>query len=233
MNPINILIIDDEKTYVERLMGELKRKDKQNRVGSIIVDNSMLDEQSLEQYDASSHNLKFDIVLIDYQLGCSYTGILVSAWMMLHLKVPRMTLTSGPYPGPKDYFNGHITKDEITDKPNIVINRIIKCVESFNYNSWLEKQYEQLVDNYSKMVSDDNNLIANPCENESLKMLTQLLDKYEKIIDVKQEETIKLKLEYINNKIGFINSEKKFNEEMLNKQRQLQDILKELKNHHA
>jgi hypothetical protein len=29
---------------------------------------------------------------------------------MLQLKVPRMTLTSGAYSGPKDYFDGYIIK---------------------------------------------------------------------------------------------------------------------------
>jgi len=154
MKQINILVIDDESAYANRLMETLKRKDILQRIGKIVVDNSMLSDNCLENYDASIHNIKFDIVLIDYQLGCSYTGILVSAWMMLQLKVPRMTLTSGAYPGCKDYFDGYIIKDEITDIPDEVINRIISCVETFNNNSWMEKQYEQLVDQYSRMISD-------------------------------------------------------------------------------
>lgn len=232
MGSINILVIDDETTYVNRLMNTLKRKDTQNRIGQIIVDNSMLGEKSLEQYDASIYNTKFDIVLIDYQLGCSYTGILVSAWMMLQLKVPRMTLTSGAYPGPRDYFDGYITKDEIIDSPNEVIDRITSCVETFNYNKWLEKQYDQLVDQYSKMLSDDQNLKLNPYEKENLESLANLLDKFEKIIDEEQEKVIKLKMEYINNQVSFTKKEEIYNQELFEKQKQLQETLKELKKYH-
>lgn len=232
MSSINILVIDDEIDNVNRLMETLKRKDTQKRIGQVIVDNSMLRFNSLEQYDASIHNIKFDIVLIDYQLDCSYTGILVSAWIMLQLKVPRMTLTSGVYPGPKDYFDGHITKDEIIDSPNEVIDRIISCVETFNYNSWLEKQYDQLVVQYSKMLSDNQELKLNSCEKENLESLTNLLDKFEKIIDEEQEKIIKLKMEYISNRIGFAEKEKKYNEEIFEKQNEIQKIIKELEKYH-
>ncbi|PKM52455.1 MAG: hypothetical protein CVV02_01495 [Firmicutes bacterium HGW-Firmicutes-7] len=232
MELINILVIDDEIQYAKRLMETLKRKDSQNRIGQIIVDNSMLQDQSLEQYDALIHNIKFDIVLIDYQLGCSYTGILVSAWMMLHLKVPRMTFTSGAYPGPKDYFDGYITKDEIIDSPNQVIDRIALCVEDFNYNSWLEGQFEKLVDQYSILITEDQSSELNPCEKENLESLIRLLDKFEKIIDIKQEEEIKLKMEHINNQSNFVEKEKKFYDEVLSKQKQLQETLEELKKYH-
>lgn len=232
MGTINILVIDDEITIVNRLMESLKRKDDQNRIGKVVVDNSMLGDKSLEQYDASIHNTKFDIVLIDYQLDCSYTGILVSAWMMLQLQVPRMTLTSGTYPGPRDYFDGYITKDEIVDSPNEVIDRIVSCVESFNYNNWLEKQYNQLVEQYSKMLSDDQDLKLNPNEKDNLESLANLLDKFEKIIDEEQEKAIKLKMEYINNQVGFVEKEKEYNQELHEKQRQLQETLKELKKYH-
>lgn len=232
MRSINILVIDDETTFVNRLMESLKRKDTKDRIGKVVVDSSMLGDKSLEQYDASIHNTKFDIVLIDYQLGCSYTGILVSAWMMLQLQVPRMTLTSGAYPGPRDYFDGYITKDEIIDSPNEVIDRIVSCVETFNYNKWLEKQYDQLVDQYSKMLSDDQDLRLNPCEKENLASLANLLDKFEKIIDEEQEKAIKLKMEYINNQVGFAEKEKVYNQELYEKQKQLQETLKELKKYH-
>ncbi len=232
MNPINILVIDDEIKIVQRLMKALERKDFNKQIGTIIVDDSMLGDQSLEQYDAYAHETQFDIVLIDYQLGCSYTGILVSAWMMLHLRIPRMTLTSGPYPGPKDYFDGYIMKDEIIDKPDEVISRIINCVESFNYNVWLEKQYEQLVDQYSKLIVDDADFQLNIVEKENLNSLIRLLDKFEKILDVDQEEKIKLKMEYINNQNSFIEKEKAYSTEIMNKQKELQETLEALKRRH-
>lgn len=230
MNQINILVIDDETSYVERLMDTLRRKDFKKQIGQIIVDNSMLGDQSLEQYDAFMHKIKFDIVLIDYQLGCSYTGILVSAWMMLQLRVPRMTLTSGAYPGPKDYFDGHITKDEIIDNTEDVISRIISCVETFNYNAWLENQYEQLVGQYSELITDEQNL--DTYDKENLDPLIKLLDKFEKIIDAEQEEKVKLKMEYIKNNYSFIQKEKKFESEILDKKKNLQETLRKLKRYY-
>lgn len=232
MNPINILVIDDEIKIVQRLMKTLERKDLNKQIGSIIVDDSMLGDQSLEQYDAFVHETQFDIVLIDYQLGCSYTGILVSAWMMLQLRIPRMTLTSGPYPGPKNYFDGYIMKDEIIDKPDEVISRIVKCVETFNYNVWLEKQYEQLVEQYSRLIEDDAKFQLNSAEQENLNSLIRLLDKFEKIIDVEQEEKIRLKMEYINNQTSFIEKEKVYSSEIINKQKELQETLEALKRRH-
>lgn len=84
MSAINILVIDDEKDTIENLMRMLKRKDKLNKIGEIIVDDSMLNDiKSLEEYNINKYGVVFDAILIDYQLGCGFSGALVSAWMLI------------------------------------------------------------------------------------------------------------------------------------------------------
>ena len=72
----------------------------------------------------------------------------------------------------------------------------------------------------------------NPYEKENLESLANLLDKFEKIIDEEQEKAIKLKMEYVNNQVGFVEKEKVYNQELYEKQKQLQETLKELKKYH-
>ena len=80
---INILVIDDDVKTVERIMHTLVRADSNSTIGDIIVDDSIAKESTdIEEYDPeNAFQTHFDIVLIDYQLGCSFTGILVSAWI--------------------------------------------------------------------------------------------------------------------------------------------------------
>ena len=82
------------------------------------------------------------------------------------------------------------------------------------------------------MFSDAQDLKLNPCEEENLESLAHLLDKFEKIIDEEQEKAIKLKMEYINNQAGFLEKEQQYNQELIGKQKQLQETLKELKKYH-
>ena len=183
----NILVIDDDKTVVERLMKNLKRADEADVIGEIRIDDSLAKESELENYDPTNKfGIKFDVVLIDYQLGCTFTGILVSAWMSLIMKVPRITLNTAPYPGGTNYFNDFILKREITDTPTEVLQKIIGCIENYDEAKWLEEQHKLLVQQYQRILKEKtgtpNSLLAN---------LENLLDKFEKIIDSKQEATIK------------------------------------------
>lgn len=82
---INILVIDDDKRMAIRLMNNLKRADQSNILGEIEVDDSIKELETVEKYDVSHYGIKFDVALIDYQLSCSFTGILVSAWIALDL----------------------------------------------------------------------------------------------------------------------------------------------------
>lgn len=91
---INILVIDDDRKMAERLMRGLQRADKENILGEIQVDDSVIKLETVENYDISHFETTFDVALIDYQLSSSFTGILVSAWIALYLQIPRLTLTT-------------------------------------------------------------------------------------------------------------------------------------------
>lgn len=231
MNPINILVIDDEKDSIENLMRMLKRKDKQNKIGQIVVDNSMLiDIKSLEGYNISNYGIDFHAILIDYQLGCGFSGALVSAWMLAQkIKAPRITLTGAQYPGPKEYFDENILKDEITSDAQDVIDRIVACVESFNYDKWLVEQYDHLVKEYTQLLKDEQNGRLTNYEKVNLKSLEQLLDKFENIIDNKQNETIKLKYKVLEEKSSFMDKNVKYLSELEKKEDELNQLIKDLK----
>ena len=149
---INILVIDDDRKMAERLMRGLQRADKENILGEIQVDDSVIKLETVENYDISHFETTFDVALIDYQLSSSFTGILVSAWIALYLQIPRLTLTTASYPGNPAYFNGSILKNEITDSPEVVIQRILECVENYNAELWLAKQHQELVAEYQHML---------------------------------------------------------------------------------
>lgn len=135
MQPINLLVIDDDKKAVERAMRHLKRHDSGGVLGECIVDDSIMEVEKIESYSPASHSIKFDAVLIDYQLvGQHFTGNLVSAWMTLQLGIPRIALTTATYNGPRNYFDEFIRKDEINDNPSLVINKIESCIRNFDYS---------------------------------------------------------------------------------------------------
>lgn len=232
MEPINILVIDDDLDYIERLMEQLKSKDIEKKIGTIICDASMLDGK-LEDYDPSIHRVKFDVVLIDYQLGCTYTGNLVSAWIMLQIKAPRMTLTSGNYSDPSGYFDGYICKAEVADKPEEIIDRIITCIETFNYNLWLDEQYQLLVMQYSDHIIKNRIQGIDSAELDNLNCINAILDKFERILDSSQEEQIKLRMQFIEKEQEFFEKDKKYISKLENGQRKLQDILSNLDKIHG
>ena len=201
MRPVNLIVIDDDMTYVERAMKYLKRHDRESLLGEYIVDDTILSIEKIEDYSPSTYGIEFDAVLIDYQLNKEFTGVLVSAWIMLQLHIPRITLTTATYTGPKNYFDEFIRKDEITDNPNNVIHKIVSCISNFNYSQWLDNQYKELVGQYNDLLakSERNTLI--PHEEEMFKKIGNLLDKFERILDTQQEERIKTKLEYLKTKM--------------------------------
>jgi len=193
--PINILVIDDDLAPVERLMRTLKRADTINALGEIRVDDSITKVESIEKYDIKHYGIDFDVALIDYQLYSTFTGILVSAWIALNLRIPRLTLTSAPYPGNPEYFNGFIQKNEITDNPRKVIEKIYHCIDEFNSRDWLERQHLILVKQYQEMLNDSYESTGSHPE---LSIIKTLLDQFEKILDAQQENTLKKQIEYIN-----------------------------------
>lgn len=64
---INILVIDDDRKMAERLMRGLQRADKENVLGEIQVDDSVIKLETVENYDISHFETTFDVALIDYQ----------------------------------------------------------------------------------------------------------------------------------------------------------------------
>ncbi len=186
---INILIIDDDKRPVTRLVSNLRRADTGNTLGIIEIDDSIVQLDMVEKYDVSKFNTTFDVALIDYQLTSSFTGILISAWIALHLRIPRMALSTAAYPGDPSYFNGVILKNEITDVPTDVIQRIIECVDTYNSDEWLSNQHKLLVDQYQCLLKANNNA-------PELAQIECLLDRFERILDTQQDSEIKKLLAY-------------------------------------
>lgn len=188
---INILIIDDDKRAVERLVNNLKRADDGNEIGECIVDDSVIAEDNLEKYNPLQFDVKFDVLLVDYQLNSKFTGVLVAAWIMLQFKIPKLTLTTGMYPGPKDCFDGFLIKDELLENPKGVIAKLIQIVNTFNAKQWIENQHRALVEEYQTLVEYKANGKINYSDENMLLLLEKLLDKFEKVIDEEQEKEIK------------------------------------------
>jgi len=229
MKPINLLVIDDDKKAVERAMRHLKRHDEKENLGKYIVDDSIMAIDRIESYSPSVHAIEFDAVLIDYQLiGQQFTGILVSAWMILQLGIPRIALTTATYNGPRNYFDEYIRKDEIIDNPKQVIHKIVSCIENFNYSQWLNDQYKELMNQYSDLMLKSEQCVLIPPEAKILEKLEALLDKYERILDSQQEERIKAKLEYLETKSTFREKEVKHEQIMQDLQSKLDEMLSRL-----
>ena len=207
-------------------MEHLKDNDSLNQLGECIVDDAILSEPNLESFDVGRYGIDFDVVLIDYQLGSKFTGILVSAWIALQLHVPRLTLTSGVYPGKKEYFNGFILKDEITDNPHGVITRIADNITSFSYIDWMNTQYQYLVDHYQTMLRDKKQKRFNPSDQAELDSLEKILDKFEKLIDDKQELLIKEKEQYLQHQNEYAKKDADYHDKMMDLRKQLNDALR-------
>jgi len=222
---INILVIDDDVRSVKYMMKNLKRADDAGVLGTIVVDDKVTRLDTLEKFDISGYDITFDVALIDYQLTCSFTGILVSAWIALDLKIPRLTLTTAAYPGNPDYFNGSILKKEITDSPQDVIQRITSCVDSYNAEVWLDKQHQALVSQYQELLKEDG-AESQPEFSE----IQTLLDRFEKILDAQQEEKIRGILMYENTTSDFVKRQEENEKKLAELNGKLNHYLGEIKN---
>ena len=219
---INILVVDDDKKVVERLIGGLKRADKEGFIGEYRVDDEITQNDILENYNPKDKfGISFDVVLIDYQLGCTFTGVLVSAWISLIMNVPRLTLTTANYSGSPEYFNGSILKRDITDNPQKVLEYLNDRITNYDSSSWLEKQHQILVNQYQNLLMRE--------DAEQLANIENLLDRFEKIIDSKQEESIKRSIE-IEKQSSEFNSRMEATQKTIEElKKQLDTYIKELK----
>lgn len=226
---INVLIIDDDKRSVQRLVNNLKRHDIHNMIGECIVDDSMIAEEDLEKYNPMKWGIKFDVLLVDYQLSTQYTGVLVAAWIMLQLRIPKLTLTTGTYSGPKDCFDGFLLKDELLDEPQNVIKKLVKVVDEFNAVLWLENQHRVLVDEYQILYQNKSVNGLNGADENRLSALEKLLDKFEKILDFEQEKEIKKRKIILDEQSEYINNITKQNQKISELSTRLDELLLEFK----
>ncbi len=225
---INILIVDDDKPMLESLVKTLRGADRNNVIGKCIVDDSFSENDNIENYDPMKHGVNFDIVLVDYQLNCSFTGMLAAAWIAIQLKIPKMTLTGGKYCGPESYFDGFIEKDEINDSPEDVIERIERVVMNFNAQKWLEKQHDNLVQEYHELLDEKEKVKNAFYKSNELKALERLLDKFDKIIDEKQSEHIKEHMILIDNEEEFRKQEKEYLDRIAIRESKIDEYIKKL-----
>ncbi len=225
---INILIVDDDKPMLESLVKTLTRADKNNVIGTCVVDDSFSENDNIEKYDPTKHGVNFDVVLVDYQLNCSFTGMLAAAWIAIQLKIPKMTLTGGKYCGPESYFDGFIEKDEINDSPEDVIERIERVVRDFNAQKWLEGQHDRLVQEYHELLDEKEKVEDSFYKSNELKALEQILDKFDKIIDEKQSEQIKEHMTLVDNEEEFREQEKKCMERITKRESEIDKYIKKL-----
>ena len=228
---INILIVDDDKKSVQRLVNNLKRSDVHNMIGECVVDDTMIAEDDLEKYNPMKWGIRFDVLLVDYQLSMQFTGVLVAAWIMLQLKIPKLTLTTGTYSGPKDCFDGYLRKDELLNEPQKIIEKLVKVVDDFNSVQWLEKQHKLLVDEYQALFQEKSVNGLNGADENQLNTLEKLLDKFEKIIDFEQEKEIKKRQLILEEQNGYSNRILALNERISELTDELESRLLELKNY--
>lgn len=193
MKTINILVIDDNKKEVERLYKIIKKADKDNVIANFVIDDAITGLGNLEDYNPNNYGIDFDVLLVDYQLNCNFSGALAAAWIMLQKPMPKFTLTTGVYPGPQEGFDGFILKNDLLSNPEQVIAQIVDAVESFNSKQWLEKQHELLVSEYQNLIEDKQQGKTNGADEEKIKILEKILDKFEKILDSEQDKIIKEK----------------------------------------
>lgn len=135
------------------------------------------------------------------------------------------TLTTAAYPGNPAYFNGSILKDEITDTPEVVIKRIADCVDNYNVELWLTKQHQALVSEYQKLLKD-----VDFADQQELSSIEKLLDRFEKILDSRQEERIKKSLIYERETDEFIKRQKENEEKLSELHLRLNRYLEEIEN---
>ena len=190
---INVLIIDDDKRPVTRLVSNLRRADTGNALGVIEIDDTIVQLDMVEKYDVSKFNTTFDVALIDYQLTSSFTGILISAWIALHLRIPRMALSTAAYPGDPSYFEGqYIVPNGMAYNSYIILDdkiAIFDTVDARFSDEWLNNQHKLLVEQYQCLLKVNNNT-------PELSQIEELLDRFERILDEKQDSAIKKVLAY-------------------------------------
>lgn len=228
MKPINILVIDDNKKEVERLYKIIKKADKNNVISNFIIDDAITKIGNVEDYNPNNFGVDFDVLLVDYQLNCNFSGALAAAWIMLQKPMPKFTLTTGVYPGPQEGFDGFILKDDLLNNPEQFITQIVEAVESFNSKHWLEKQHDLLVGEYQNLIDDKLQGRTNGADEDKILILEKILDKFEKILDAEQDKIIKEKYAVLDEEMNFRGKIDEQNVKMNELDKRLKEYLKKI-----
>lgn len=228
MKTINILVIDDNKKEVERLYRIIKKADKDNVIANFVIDDEITRLGHLEDYNPNNYGVDFDVLLVDYQLNCNFSGALAAAWVMLQKPMPKFTLTTGVYPGPQEGFDGFFLKNDLVNSPEQFIVQVLDAVETFNSKQWLEKQHELLVGEYQNLIEDKQQGRTNGADEDKIAILEKILDKFEKILDAEQDREIKEKYAFINEKRDFWCKIDQQNKKMDELEKKLKEYLKRI-----
>lgn len=180
--PINILVFDDSYSQTNRLLKRLKDNSNGYIDNFCIIDN--FDIGKLEQFTFDSLPYEIDVVMIDYQLNCEFSGVTLSALMMNQkYRVPRISLSSAKVIDSNFKFEASLLKNNISKDPIEVINIIKTTIEEFKKNDWLENEYKKVYEEFLSIKSIEP-------DSKYLKELEALLDKLENVSNIKLRETI-------------------------------------------
>lgn len=180
--PINILVFDDCYQQTNRLLKRLKSESDGYIDNYYIIDN--FDIGKLEQFSFDLLPYEIDVVMIDYQLNCEFSGVILSALMLNQkYKVPRFSLSSAKVTDQNFKFEASLLKNDISKNPLKVINIIKTTIEEFQKNDWLENEYKKVWKEFLSIKSIDP-------ESEYLSELESLLDKLESVSNIKLRESI-------------------------------------------
>ena len=103
--------------------------------------------------------------------------------------------------------------ENVTDNPQDVLEYLKDRITNYDSSSWLEKQHQILVNQYQTLLTRE--------DTEQLANIENLLDRFERIIDSKQEENIKRSIE-------IEKQSSKFNSQMEATQKNIEELKKQL-----
>jgi hypothetical protein len=201
MENINLLIIDDEVDEVQRYIKRLKLNDDNKIIKECYFANKLpVGVEDIENFDIiRSANIDEDTIinalLIDYDLGKSYSGTLLSAWLMMKNRcIPRIAFTTKKYTGGNTDFDGYIEKRDIISNPKKIISTIIDTISKFNLNEWLSLKQNEFVTIYSQLTLKKLNNSISKEEIITLELISKILDSLDKQLDREIENSIAIKL---------------------------------------
>lgn len=196
MEKINILVFDDETKLTERAVKKLKRVAPQtfDKIYVTCLKNEINVLENLSFDNIEGLNFIPDVILIDKEIQCQFTGILISSCLLnLNTKIPRISLTGAELDeNDKRKFDESITKTELSNSPLSVAKKIENVVLYLDKKNWIYSQYEYILNEY--------NLATERGETDKIGIIDNILNKLESLIEkemeVKIEATRKMMSKY-------------------------------------